>query len=60
MEATLADGSKVRVTLPVETWLAKGTLQRRVEGKSPVVSVVVDPDHMLPDDDRKNNAMTVK
>ena len=60
VEATLADGSKVRVTLPVETWLAKGTLQWRVEGKSPVVSVVVDPDHMLPDDDRKNNAMTVK
>jgi hypothetical protein len=44
----------------VETWLSKGTLQWRVEGKSPVVSVVVDPDHVLPDDDRKNNALAVK
>jgi hypothetical protein len=27
------------------------------EGSHPIASVLVDPDHVLPDDDRSNNAM---
>jgi aminopeptidase N len=52
---TFKDGSKTRFTLPVETWLMKSTFVW--EGSHPIASVLVDPDHVLPDDDRSNNAM---
>jgi aminopeptidase N len=57
VEATFKDGSKERVRLPVETWLKGGTFSWTPEKKLPIVSVVVDPDHQLPDDDRRNNEL---
>ena len=59
VEVTFKDGSKTRVTLPVETWLTKGVYMWTLENKTPIASVTVDPDHMLPDDDRTNNAKSV-
>jgi hypothetical protein len=58
VEATFADGSKQRVKLPVETWISSGTHVWTPESKAAVVSVTVDPDHVLPDDDRSNNTKT--
>ncbi|WP_263383214.1 M1 family metallopeptidase [Granulicella arctica] len=55
VEVTFKDGSKTRVKLPVETWLSKGVYAWTLENKAAVAKVVVDPDHMLPDDDRSNN-----
>ena len=55
VEVRFKNGEKVRVTLPVETWLSKGTLEWKLENKAPIAEVVVDPDHVLPDDDRSNN-----
>jgi len=55
VEATLRDGTKVRVKLPVETWLTKGSVTWSAPGGTLIDSVVVDPDHVLPDDDRSNN-----
>lgn len=55
VEVTFTDGTKIRTKLPVETWLSKGTYSWTLEKKTPVASVVVDPDHQLPDDDRGNN-----
>ncbi len=55
VEVTFADGSKSRTRLPVETWLSKGTYALTLENKAPIRSVLVDPDHQLPDDDRSNN-----
>jgi len=55
VEVTFQDGVKTRVTLPVETWLSRGTYVWTLEKKTPITSVVVDPDHQLPDDDRSNN-----
>jgi hypothetical protein len=55
VEVTFKGGEKTRVTLPVETWLSKGTYVWTLENKSPIVEVVVDPDHKLPDDNRSNN-----
>ncbi|WP_254062563.1 M1 family metallopeptidase [Acidobacterium sp. S8] len=60
VEATHQDGTKTRVKLPAETWMSKGTYTWALENKSPVVSVVVDPDHQLPDDDRSNNEKKVQ
>jgi hypothetical protein len=58
VEITFKDGTKTRVTLPVETWMTKGTYTWTLDNKSGIASVLVDPDHMLPDDDRGNNKMT--
>jgi hypothetical protein len=56
VEMVLKDGGKVRVKIPVEAWLSKGTWMWAAPGGKPVGSVVVDPDHVLPDDDRSNNS----
>ncbi len=55
VEATFTDGTKTRVKLPVETWMTKGTYTWTPDSKKTLASVVVDPDHQLPDDDRGNN-----
>jgi aminopeptidase N len=60
VEATFKDGSKERVRLPIETWLSRSSFSWTPEKKDPVVSVVVDPDHQLPDDDRRNNELSVQ
>jgi hypothetical protein len=55
VEATLKDGSKLRVNLPVETWLQESSVTFRLPSTAAVVSVTVDPDAALPDMDRSNN-----
>lgn len=55
VEVTFKDGTRTRTRLPVETWLTTGTYRWTLPSKSPIVSVVVDPDHQLPDEDRSNN-----
>jgi hypothetical protein len=60
VEVRFKDGTKTRVTLPVETWLSKGTYTWTLENKTPIAEVVADPDHVLPDDDRSNNAKKVE
>ena len=60
VEAKFTDGSSVRQKIPVEAWLSKGTAVWTVEGGKTLASVVVDPDHVLPDDDRSNNEKKVE
>ena len=55
LEVTYQDGSKERIRIPAEAWLNKGTGTFRFSTGKPAASVTVDPDHMLPDDDRSNN-----
>jgi Peptidase family M1 domain len=55
VEINFRDGSKTRVKIPIETWMSKGTYTLRLESKQPIASVTIDPDHLLPDDDRSNN-----
>jgi hypothetical protein len=59
VEAKFKDGTSVRVKVPVETWLSKGSFVWNVEGGKSIVSVVVDPDHVLPDDNRSDNEKKV-
>ena len=56
VEVAYADGTHTRFTLPVETWEAKGLVIWTGDG--PVASVRIDPDHVLPDDDRSDNSLT--
>jgi aminopeptidase N len=55
VEARFTDGTTVRIRLPVETWLSKGTVIWTPEGGKTIRSAVVDPDHVLPDDNRADN-----
>ncbi len=59
VEVVFKDGSKLRVKLPVETWLTKGLYEWTIDDKPPIVSVTSDPNHELPDEDRSNNQKTV-
>jgi hypothetical protein len=49
------DGSSTRVQLPVETWIQNTAFTLHLKSKQPPVSVVIDPDHAIPDNDRSNN-----
>ena len=55
MELTFQDGSSTRIALPAETWMQKTTYMLHLESKQPIASVVIDPDHVIPDNDRSNN-----
>jgi hypothetical protein len=55
VEVKFKDGTLMRVKLPVETWLSKSEYVWSVAGGKAIESVVIDPDHVLPDDDRSNN-----
>jgi hypothetical protein len=55
VELEWRDGHKQRVELPVETWLQTGTHTLQLPGGQALAGVTLDPDHVLPDADRKNN-----
>jgi Peptidase family M1 domain len=48
-------GSSTQIHLPVETWIQNPTYTLHLKTQQPVVSVVIDPDHAIPDNDRANN-----
>ena len=58
VEVQYMDGTKTRFRIPVEAWESKSEVTWA--GEKPVSAVTVDPDHMLPDDDRGNNALSAK
>ena len=60
VQVNFADGSNTRMKLPVETWLTSGTHAFTLAAGQPVTSVVLDPDHVLPDNDRSNDTLTKK
>jgi hypothetical protein len=49
------DGSSRTVPLPVESWIARGTATLQIDSQQPISAVSIDPDHVLPDEDRSNN-----
>jgi len=55
VEIELAGGSKQRVELPVEIWQRGASWEFRVDTNLPIKSVVIDPDHVFPDINSKNN-----
>src|ERR1700691_4575328 len=58
VEVRYTDGTTTRFRLPVETWESKS--EAVWQGEKPIASVTVDPDHVLPDDDRADNSMSAK
>jgi len=57
LEVGYQDGSKERIRIPAEAWLSKTTATFLFHGDKPAATVTVDPDHVLPDDDRTNNTL---
>ncbi|MFZ0663017.1 MAG: M1 family metallopeptidase [Acidobacteriaceae bacterium] len=57
VQVNFKDGTSSRLRLPVDIWMSRGTYTWTPENKSGVASVTVDPDHVLPDDNRSNNSM---
>jgi hypothetical protein len=55
VQVNFQDGSSSRVKLPVETWLSKAEYTFTLDSKQPILSVVLDPDHVVPDNDRSND-----
>jgi hypothetical protein len=55
LELVWKDGTKQRVSLPVETWLQEGTRTLHFSATQPLAAVTIDPDHVLPDENRGNN-----
>ena len=56
LEVTLADGSRQRVVVPVEAWMKGNKATIDIATAALITSVVLDPDHKIPDRDRSNNA----
>lgn len=55
MEIELADGTKQRLQLPVETWLQGAVQNVPVSTRQKIKSVTLDPGKQLPDGNRGNN-----
>jgi hypothetical protein len=55
VEVKFEDGTSTRTKLPAETWMQKATFDMAITSTKKVASVVIDPDHRVPDTDRSNN-----
>lgn len=53
------DGSSKRIRLPVDTWIQKTAATLYLTSSQAIVSVTIDPDHVIPDKDRTNNVLVV-
>jgi len=60
IEIRFVDGTAERVTLPVEAFFKGDTAGLDLPTNKPVRDVTIDPDHVLPDEDRGNNQRAVK
>jgi hypothetical protein len=58
VEIDYANGTWRRVLLPAEAFIQQPLSQIGLDGGGPIAKVTVDPDHVLPDEDRSNNTMT--
>lgn len=58
VEVKFSDGTSTRFRVPVEAWESKSALVWSDD--KPIASATVDPDHVLPDDNRSDNTVTAK
>jgi len=56
LELVWKDGTRQRVAVPVETWLQGGVRTLHFAATQPLAAVTIDPDHVLPDENRENNS----
>jgi hypothetical protein len=57
VQVEFQDGSRQRIRVPPEAWIQKTTTTLYLDSTQPVREVVIDPDRVLPDEDRSNNVL---
>ncbi len=57
LEVIYTDGSHDRIRIPAEAWLSRSTATYTFHAGKSATTVIIDPDHVLPDDDRANNTL---
>jgi Peptidase family M1 domain len=57
VQISYADGTRRRIQVPVETWLNQREVEMSLPGSGPITEVSVDPDQVIPDEDRGNNSL---
>jgi len=60
VEVKLKDGTKQRISVPVEAWLQDNLVSFIIPTTTEAKTVVVDPDNVLPDANRGNNGFVFK
>lgn len=60
LRINLADGSHTDLQVPAETWMQNTSHVFTVTAPSKPTTVVLDPDHAIPDIDRSNNTLNIK
>ncbi|WP_162993336.1 M1 family metallopeptidase [Asaia bogorensis] len=58
LAVTRDDGSVERLVIPTEVWSGGNTHVVTLKGGSPVRRAILDPDHVIPDIDRSNDALS--
>jgi len=56
---TYVDGTTVTLNVPTETWMMRNEAVLTVPGSKAVKTVVIDPDHAIPDIDRSDNSFSM-
>lgn len=57
VELAFADGSRQRLHLAADAWIRQRTLALKVDSTKAIASVTVDPDQVIPDENRSNNVL---
>lgn len=57
LQVGYADGTTRRIRIPVEAWMQGPTVDVSVKSASKAVAATIDPDHVLPDNDRSDNSL---
>jgi hypothetical protein len=59
VEIVFQGGERTRFHLPAEAWIKQKTVEIQLNSTRPIASVTVDPDHVIPDENRANNVLRV-
>jgi len=57
VQISYADGTRRRIQVPVEAWFHEHEAEVVLEGGAAIAEVTVDPDQVIPDEDRGNNSL---
>jgi hypothetical protein len=60
LRITFKDGTTRDIAVPPETWIQSATHTLAVDSRQPIASVVIDPDHKVPERDRAAGTWTAK
>ncbi len=57
LEVVLSDGTKIRRRIPAEAWIQQREVEVPVDSTKPITSATIDPDQVIPDENRSNNTL---